>query len=337
MCESDPKNKGMKRHGNLFENMCSTERLELADKEARRGKGPRADIRLHDANREGNIALLRELLLNREYRTSAYRVFKVYEPKERDVYMLPFFPDRIVHHALVKNVLEPVLVPTFTRDTYSCIKGRGIHAAFERLKAALKDREGTRYCLKLDIKKFYPSVDHEVLKVLLRRKIKDADMLWLMDEIIDSAPGLPIGNYTSQYFANYYLNGFDHWIKEVKGVRYYFRYADDIVILGPDKKELHLLLADIKTYLKVELRLKVKENHQVFPVEKRGIDFVGYVTYPTHSRVRKSIKQACARKLKHNCSPATIASYMGWFTHCNSRHLTKKLLREKLQGTGYKK
>ena len=184
----------------------------------------------------------------------------------------------------------------------------------------------TQYCLKLDITKFYPSVDHTILKALLRKKIKDNDLLWLLDEIIDSAPGLPIGNYLSQYLANYYLTFFDHWLKETMRVRYYFRYADDLVILAPDKQYLHDLLKQIKTYLESHLKLQVKQNWQVFPVQERGIDFVGYRFYHTHVLLRKSIKKNFARMLRKNPDPKSIASYNGWLKHCNSKRLLYKLL-----------
>src|SRR5690606_3676735 len=212
----------------------------------------------------------------------------------------------------------------FTADTYSCIKGRGIHKCSYNLRKALKD-ETSVYCLKLDVTKFYPSVDHDVLKSLLRKKFKDADLLWLLDEIIDSASGLPIGNYLSQYLANFYLTYFDHWMKEQKLVKHYFRYADDLVILADDKTYLRALLNDIKTYFKDNLKLEVKGNHSVFPVSE-GIDFVGYVHFPTHTLLRKSIKQNFARKLKKNPSQETVASYMGWAKHANTKNLLKKLL-----------
>src|SRR5690606_24192648 len=169
----------------------------------------------HDRNREANIQALHEMLRHRAYKTSAYDTFTVFETKEREVYRLPYFPDRITHHAIM-NVLEPIFVSVFTADTYSCIKGKGIHAASYAVKRALKDVQGTQYCLKLDIKKFYPSIDHWTLKTLLMRKFKDKNLLWLLFEIIDSAPGVPIGNYLSQYFANFYLAYFDHWLKEEK-------------------------------------------------------------------------------------------------------------------------
>jgi retron-type reverse transcriptase len=226
----------MKRVGNLYDRICSLENLQLADEKARKGKLRSHGVIKHDRNREQNIIRLHEILKNGTFRTSKYEIFTIYEPKEREIYRLPYYPDRIVHHAIM-NVLEPVFVSIFTTDTYSCIKNRGIHAAAKKLRRALKeDQEGTAYCLKIDIRKFYPSIDHDILKRLLRLKIKDARSLSLLDEIIDSADGVPIGNYLSQYFANLYLAYFDHWLKEKKGVRYYFRYADDIVILHHNKK-----------------------------------------------------------------------------------------------------
>ncbi|MGN6491200.1 MAG: reverse transcriptase domain-containing protein [Agriterribacter sp.] len=324
----------MKRIGNLFEKIVSVDNLHLADKNARKGKGFQYGIKVHDRNREENINALHLSLVSKTYRTSEYTTFKVYEPKEREVYRLPYYPDRIVHHAIM-NIMEPIFVSVFTADTYSCIKRRGIHAAANNLKSALKDFSGTTYCLKLDIKKFYPSVDHAVLKHLLRRKVKDSDLLWLLDEIIDSAMGLPIGNYLSQYFANFYLTYFDHWIKETKAVKYYFRYADDLVILHNDKQYLHSLLKDISRYLNEKLNLQVKSNYQVFPVESRSIDFVGYRFYHTHTLLRKSIKKNFARMLARRKNPASIASYWGWAKHADTKNLIKKLLDETVQRHGY--
>lgn len=317
----------MKRINNLYNEICSLDNLRLADDIARRGKAKQYSVRMHDKNREANFATLHRLLLDKAYKTSPYTVFTIHEPKERIIHRLPYFPDRIVHHA-VMNVLEPVFVSMFTADTYACIKGRGIHSAMRAVRNALLDVSGTPYCLKLDIRKFYPSVDHGVLKAMLRRKFKDRDLLWLLDEIIDSAPGLPIGNYLSQYLANFYLTYFDHWLKETKGVRHYFRYADDLVILSPSKPCLHSLLADIRTYLDARLKLEVKDTYQVFPVAKRGIDFVGYRLYHTHTLLRKSIKKSFARAVARDASPASVASYKGWAKHADAKHLLKKLLHE---------
>lgn len=316
----------MKRVGNLYNKITSLSNLNEADRKAQKGKSAQRGVILHNENREGNIFMLQDKLVSKTYRTSEYDIFKIFESKERVIYRLPFFPDRITHHAIM-NVLESIFVSTFTADTYSCIKKRGIHALLNNLKHDLKDTEGTTYCLKFDIKKFYPSIDHAVLKELLRRKFKDKDLLRLLDEIIDSAPGLPIGNYLSQYLANFYLSYFDHWIKEQKKVKYYYRYADDIVILDSSKEDLHALLVDIKAYLR-DLKLEVKDNYQVFPVTARGIDFVGYVFRHSHIRLRKQIKKNLAKKLSKNPQHPSKASYTGWLGHCNAKHLTKILLTQ---------
>jgi len=318
----------MKRIGNLYEKIISIENLRIADEKAQKGKQKQYGVKIHNKNKEIDNLKLHESLLTKTYKTSPYNIFKIYEPKEREIYCLPYYPDRITHHAIL-NILEPIFISVFTADSYSCIKGKGIHAASNNLKKALKDIPGTNYCLKLDIKKFYPNINHDILKMLLRRKFKDNDLLWLLDEIIDSAKGLPIGNYLSQYFANFYLTYFDHWIKEEKRIKYYFRYADDIVILADNKDFLHKILAEIKEYFNENLKLTVKENYQVFPVSARGIDFVGYVHFHTHILLRKSIKKGFAKAIAKKKSKSTIDSYLGWAKHCNSKHLLKKLLPNK--------
>ncbi len=315
----------MKRVGNLYNDICSIDNLELADSKARKSKRNRYDVVSHDIQKDLNILKLNESLLNKTFRTSEYRTFKIFEGKERVISSLPYYPDRIVHHAIM-NKLEPILVSLFTSNTYSCIKGRGIHGAANALKLALEDVHNTTYCLKIDIKQFYPSINHDILKQILRRKIKDNDLLWLLDEIIDSSEGVPIGNYLSQYFANLYLTYFDHWLKEVKKVKYCFRYADDIVILHKSKEYLHKLLVEMREYLITKLKLTIKSNHQVFSVKIRGIDFVGYVFFHTHILLRKSIKKNFARMMYYRCNLKSFSAYNGWIMHCNGKHLLKKLL-----------
>lgn len=318
----------MKRINHLYEQICDIGNLRRADYLASRGKSHQYGVQVHGRNQEENLLRLQNMLLDKTYRTSEYTTIPVFEPKERLVYRLPYFPDRIAHHA-VMNILEPIFVSMFTADTYSCIKGRGIHGALYKLKKALKDIDGTVFCLKMDIRKFYPEIDHDILKALLRRKFKDKDLLWLLDEIVDSAPGVPIGNYLSQYFANFYLTGFDHWIKEVKGVKKYFRYADDLVILADNKPYLHQILADIRIYLAEQLNLQVKGNYQVFPVYSRGIDFLGYVSYHTHTKIRKRIKQNLKRKTAKGITRESLASYKGWAVHANTKNLMKKITNPK--------
>lgn len=314
----------MKRIGNLYSKICSIDNLMLADQRASKGKYGQRGVREHAKNREANILALHETLMGKAFVTSGYKTFVIYEPKQRIIYRLPYFPDRIVHHGIM-NILEPIWVPIFTDDTYSCIKGRGVHSAADKIKETLKDEAGTRYCLKLDVRKFYPSVDHDVLKRIVRLKIKDKDLLILLDAIIDSAEGLPIGNYLSQYLANLYMTYFDHWVKECLGVKYYFRYCDDLVIFSGSKPYLHQVLADVRLYLETELKLTVKSNYQIFPVDSRGVDFLGYRFFHTHTLLRKSIKKNFARAVARRKSQASLAAYRGWAKHADCNNLLKKL------------
>jgi hypothetical protein len=196
------------------------------------------------------------------------------------------------------------------------------------------DPEGTRYCLKIDVRKFYPSIDHEIMKQVIRRKLKDARLLALLDGIVDSAEnGVPIGNYLSQFFANLYLSELDHVIKEEMGIRYYYRFADDIVLLDGDKGKLHGTLVFINHYLNNERALSIKPNYQVFPVESRGVNYVGYVTFHDYCLARKQNKKNLCREVaklrKRGLSDEEIrikaSSRLGFMQHCNSIYLLKTL------------
>lgn len=327
----------MKRYNNLFDKIVSLDNLYEADKRARRQKSHRPEVMLFDKNKDNLLLDLQRKLINGEYETSEYYVFKIYEPKEREIFKLPYYPDRIVHHAIM-NIMEPIWVSAFVKGTYSYIRKRGIHKALKDVKFALKDEINTQYCLKLDIRKFYPSIDHDILKTIIRKKIKDKRLLSLLDEIIESAQGVPIGNYLSQFFANLYLTYLDHWIKEQKKVRYYFRYADDIVILGGDKQQLRDLFYNIQDYLNNKLKLNFKDNWQIFKVDSRGIDFVGYRVFHTHTLLRKRIKKKFCKKInklnkKQNLDKDTykqkICSYIGWIKYCNGRNLLNKMSKYK--------
>lgn len=210
----------------------------------------------------------------------------------------------------------------FIVDTYSSIKGRGIHKGLARVKKALRNDRSLRYCLKLDIRKFYQSIDTDILKKLLERKIKDNRFINLLFEIIDSYDdGVPIGNYTSQYFGNFYLSGLDHYVKEKLHVRYYFRYCDDIVVIGCDKDILWKTYHDINQYVTFWLNLDIKPNYQVFPIESRSIDFLGYRTYHSYSLLRKNTKKNFVRRVMIFNS---TASYWGMIIHGNCRNLWKR-------------
>lgn len=325
----------MRREDNLMNKICTMENLLLADELARQGKKCRYGVIIHDRHKMENLEELQRMFREGTYKTSPYSTFIIKDPKERVIYRLPYFPDRIAHHAIM-NVIEPLWVKTFISTTYACIKGRGIHAGVRDVKEALKDVEGTMYCLAWDIKKYYPSIDNEIMKQKIRKKIGDERLLKVLDEIIDSAEGLPIGNYLSQLLANIFLSDFDHWLKEVKRVKYYFRYADDGRIFSNSKEKLHQLRKDIEEYLREELHLTIKGNWQVFPVDARGVDFLGYVFFHTHIKLRKGTKQRIMRKLaKYNKSGMSckekhnaLGSYTGWLKYCNSKNLVKTINRK---------
>lgn len=323
----------MKRHGFLFEQICDLENIKLAHQNARKGKTHYSEVKKLDLDIDKYAKLIQEMLLNKTYKNSEYSIMtkKTDNGKIREIYKLPYFPDRIIHHAIIQ-IVEPIWFKSLIRDTFSSIKNRGIHDGVKRIKKALIDKENTRYCLKLDIKKYYPSVDNSILKKVIRKKIKDKNLLWLLDEIIDSTKGIPIGNYLSQYFGNLYLSELDHLCK--KKVKYYFRYADDIVILHKDKKFLHQLKDEIKKYLLEERNLILKSNWQVFPVDIRGIDFLGYRFFHDYILLRKTIKKKFVNSVKRiksqneTMKPSEIInslmSYYGWFKYANCKNLQNK-------------
>ena len=332
-------NAEMKRYSNLYDKIISLDNLRLADTKARRGKARQRGVKLFDRDREGNLQRLHEILKAEKFETSKYTVFTIHEPKERIIYRLPYFPDRIVHHA-VMNILEPIWTRVFTYNTYSCIKERGIAACAAQVERIIKDFEGRRlYCLKIDIRKYYPSIDNEVLKNIVRRKIKDGRLLRLIDNIIDSERGLPIGNYLSQFLSNLYLAYFMHYCNERLKIKC-VEYADDIVYFSDDKNKLQSVFDSINAYLGNELHLTIKSNYQIFPIAEnrqdrhgRALDYVGFKFYRKQKLIRKSIKQnfcrAVAKLKKRNAEPENIrrktASWYGWAAHSNSRHLLKKL------------
>lgn len=330
----------MKRIGNLFEKICSMENLRLAYKNSRKGKAKKKLVKMVDENPEKYLQEIRESLLNKTYKTSKYRSFILRErEKNRNVVDLPYYPDRIVHWALMIHI-EPIFKRLFIQDTYAAIPGKGSHKALYKLHKFMKDKEGTKYCLKLDVKKYFNNIDKDVLKKMLRKYIKCNDTLWLLDEIIDSYPqGIPIGNYTSQYFGNFFLTGLDHWLKEVKRVKYYLRYMDDMIILAPTKTELHQLRQDIAEYIK-PLGLELKHNYQVFPTDARGIDYVGYRSFYDFTLLRKGTKKRmkkATRIIKRRAENkqdltsrnlGAFASYNGILKHCSSYRLRQNSLSQ---------
>ena len=261
--------------------------------------------------------------------------------KIREIYKLDYFPHRIIQHALLLQI-EDIMLRNLINNTFASIPKRGIHQAFIKLDSDLKEYpEDTQYCLQMDVKKFYPSINHEINKAQYRRKFKDSDLLWLIDMLIDSLgdKGIAIGSLFSQWDGNFNMSPLDHWLKENKGIKFYYRYCDDLVVLGKTKEELHQIKLEIIDYLKVNLDLDIKGNYKIFPVDIQGIDFVGYRHFRSYVLLRKTIAKKLIRKTrdiqkkinnngKLNYSDyCSINSYKGWLKWCNGYNLYIKWIK----------
>ncbi len=272
----------MRRQTGLFERITRFDNLLLAARKAAQGKRDRVTVARFEFHLEQELLALQEELQGGSYRPGPFFTFEIYDPKRRHICAAPF-RDRVVHHA-VCNVLEPAFEKRLIFDTYACRPGKGTHAAIARVQR-LARRYG--YFLKCDIRKYFQSIGHAVLKSLLARMFKDPALLALLERIIDHAPpdtepgkGLPIGNLTSQHFANQYLGELDHHLKERRRIKGYLRYMDDLLLFGHDKPALHLWLADLRRFLRENLRLELKESAtQLAPVTE-GIPFLGFRIYP---------------------------------------------------------
>lgn len=323
----------------LFNSICSMDNLYRAYQNAKSGKGWYKEVKQIEKRPFYYLAGLQYMLKNHLFKTSEYEIFILNEgKKKRDVYKLPFFPDRIAQWAILQ-VIEPFLVANMTADTYSAIPGKGIQPIVNDLRGyyktkrvdgkkksvwvpsiLLSDEENTRYCYKIDLHHYYQSINHEVLKQKFRKVFKDPELLWLLDEIADSIntatkedlielslsgeievdpnTGIPIGNYMSQYSGNFYLSSFDHWVKEELHVKHYYRYMDDVVIFASSKEELHEIHRKVTAYTRDYLHLNIKGNYQIFPTKVRGVDFVGYRFFGEYTLLRKSTAINFKRKMR---------------------------------------
>jgi RNA-directed DNA polymerase len=329
----------MKRQDNLFERITSYENLVLAHLQARKGKSHYREVKWVNANQKELLLKLQQSLQDKTFTTSKYQVEEIFDGKKnRTIHKLPYYPDRIVQHALT-NVCEDFWIKSYIRDTFQSIPDRGTNDARKRVRQAVKNQPN-QYALKFDIEKYYPNVDNAILKQKIRKKIKCPDTLWLIDDIIDSSKGIPIGNYTSQHFGNLYLNDFDWWVKQTLKVKKYYRYCDDIVVIGNNSDYCHSIRKLVFKKLEEEYNLKIKSNWQVFSIDDRGLDFVGYVFKPNQIQLRNSIAKKFKNKSKNirlnykNMSQTQIVngymSYWGWIKHCNAKSLWKKETDKKI-------
>lgn len=233
----------MKRYGNLYEKICDMDNLREAHRNARKDKLFYAEVVMVDSDPEKYLSEIREMLINHTYSVNLddYTISTINDKgKQRELWKLPYFPHRIIQWAIMLQI-EPIFTKVFTGFTCASLPNRRIKKAQELVNTFLKDEPGTQYCFKMDVHHFYPSINHRILKRLLRKKFKDHDLLTLLDIIIDSHPpkGVPIGSYLSQYLANFYLAYFDHWLKEKLHLKYVVRYMDDLLIFHHSKQVLH--------------------------------------------------------------------------------------------------
>jgi retron-type reverse transcriptase len=304
----------MKRLGNLWPRLVAFDNLWLAWRKARKGKSRSGAAQLFELDLEGNLLTLQRELEEGSYRPGEYRLFTIYEHKPRQIAAAPF-RDRVVHHA-VMNLIEPPLDARFIFDSYACRRGKGTHAAVARYQGWARRYP---YVLKLDIRQYFPSIDHAILKQRLRARLKDRKLLSLLDRIIDGGltaaadlppfpgddlltplerpRGIPIGNLTSQFFANLYLDDFDHWVKETLHCRAYLRYVDDMVLLADDKSRL----ADWRELIRERLaadRLLLHPRKAHIYHTRRGISLLGYTVFPDFRRLRAENGYRFFRRLR---------------------------------------
>lgn len=316
----------MKIYRHLWERIIIFENFKLAYKNATKDKKHYKEVKIIE--RKGVNKYLRRLLeevKSKKYKVSAYDIFTRFTgEKVREIYRLPM-KDRIVQHALM-NIIEPIFRENFIKDTYSSIKGRGVHNGLKTIKRIVKSGK-YKYYLKTDIHKCYPSLDKEILKGKLANKFKDNDLLWLLFEIIDSCDkGVPIGNYTSQYFNNFYFSELAHYLKEVLKLDTIW-YCDDLSIFSDTKEKLHDILSVLNNKLAL-LNVRIKENYQIYNIEIRSVDMLGYKIRASHTLIRKATKKRFIAKVsKMNFAKLTkkdiniLGSYWGIFCHADCRHL----------------
>lgn len=326
----------------LSEAMADYGNVQKAYNKARKCKRYRKDVLIFTTDKEENLEKVRNVVLSLDYEPSEYRYFKVYEPKERLIMALPFY-DRVVQHA-INNILEPIFNKRFIFHSYACRKRKGMHAASDELQEQLYDwkkfhPDQPLYAIKADIHHYFQSICHEVLKAEIRKVIKDTGTLKLLDRIIDhngnmpEGIGIPVGNLTSQLFANIYLDKLDKYIKHALGAKQYIRYMDDFIILSQDKDQLREWLADIESFLRDELKLELNPKTTILAA-KNGIDFVGYKHRATHRKVRqdsikrikRTIKKCGYGKITKEQLQKSIQSWTGHAGHADSYNLRKKII-----------
>lgn len=320
------------------------ENLMQAHKRARQHKTYKNEVITFEISLENNIINLLNNIRTKKYRLGTYRKFIIYEPKERVIEALPYV-DRIVHQWYVEEFIKPYIVPKFVNTTFACLVDRGTHKAVENVQKQLriyKRNFGDFWILKCDIKKFFYSIDPNILFEIMQKYIRDKDLLEFTELLIfENRPranrlGIPIGNYTSQFFANIYLNELDQFVKRTLKVRYYTRYMDDFILLLPSKAECVRIKKIIEDFLASHLHLELNNKSRYYPY-KMGVNFCGYRIFTTHSllrldskkKIKRSVKkwnkQYSKNKLDLDKTMQSLNAWIGHSSHCNSYHLQQKI------------
>ena len=323
-----------------YENL-TYEKLMQAHIKSRKGKGYRKEIIEFNLKQEEYIMWLLEKLKTKEYEHGGYTTFYVTEPKLRKIEKSKYI-DRIVHRWVVDNFLAPIYVPQFISTSYACLKDRGMHKACLDVQKTMKHCKkiwDEYYILKMDVSKYFDNINKEILLNILQRKIKDKDLMWLINQIVYSQnkeKGIEIGNYTSQMFANIYLNEIDQFVKHKLHIKYYFRYLDDSIVIVPTKEEAKQALQAITRFLKENLKLEVNKKTQIFK-NKQGVNFCGYKINEYRLKIRDKGKRKLKKKIKKLTKQIKegkitskeahkyIAGHLGYIKISNTYNLKEKL------------
>ena len=316
----------------VYNDIISVENLCHAWSEFVRGKASKSDVVEFSTNLGSHLISLHEELAYHIYRHGGYQMFHIADPKPR-IISKACVRDRLVHHA-VYRILYPLFDRLFVFDSYSCRIGKGTHKAINRFAhyARKASHNNTRTCwvLQCDIRKFFDSIDHDILLAIVKKHVADPDTLWLLENIIASFhtnknKGLPLGNLTSQLLVNVYMNEFDQYAKHVLRARYYIRYADDFVFLSGNWEELEIMLMAVQKFLQTRLRLELHPHKVRIKTLASGIDFLGWVHFPTHRVLRTTTKRRMLKRLRRHPTQETIASYRGLLRHGNTYKLQDKI------------
>lgn len=316
-----------------FEQIVSMENLLEAWGEFLAGKRKKPDVQKFKENLLENVRSLHDDLVAYRYQHRAYYHFTITDPKPRDIHKASV-RDRLLHHAIHRK-LYPFFNPLFIADSFSCRVNKGTHRSMDRFRRFARSvgRNGTRTCwvLKLDIRKFFASIDHNVLLSILYSRVPDLSTMWLLERVISSftgnglGKGLPLGNLTSQLFANVYMNELDQFVKQRLHAKHYVRYADDFVLLSNDRAQLAEYLQKIDVFLKEKLLLQLHPKKIELRTLSSGVDFLGWVHFPDHRILRTVTKQRMFRRLTEKPTEPVFSSYSGLLQHGNARLLSNQL------------